>query len=411
MPFLDSIGGSDEHGPEKQALVRPWQSYWPPEEGSELHDLLKQKVPEVLTWRFDPKKPFDRPWQAWAKQAVLSGRVCVSTVLPPRNVEKTDRHPGTAQDGGHHQPGLAGLSQIQPTTRHRDVCADRQRRVQELDAEIEALSLPFTVPSQFNYLADDSVYETNKPYHTRLPFMGEIRRSNLVAQGYSGVKIHDLGGHQDNFTLDKSGFQYVKAPVSITKWTNESAVDQYLPAMETWLKQFFHASRVEIITYTFRCADSDRTSTESWIGPYMRAHCDATLNSGLRRLNLHLPDEAEEIKKGRWRMIGLWRALTGPHQDRPLAVLDGRSLCQDDLVGADVVFPHYCDEGYEVRYSPLHRWFYKQCMTPDDALILKLYDSVEGGVRFCPHAAFVDSLVPDGTPQRASIEIRAIIID
>ncbi|KAJ4307678.1 hypothetical protein N0V84_012562 [Fusarium piperis] len=298
MPFLDSIGGSDEHGPERQALVRPWQSYWPPEEGSELHHLLQEKVPEVLTWRFDPKKPFDRPWQAWAKQAVLSGRM--------------------------------------------------QRRVQELDAEIETLSLPFTVPNQLNYLAEDPVYETNKPYHTRLPFMSEIRRSNLYAQGYAGVKIYDLGGHQDNFTLDKSGFQYVKAPVGITKWTNESAVDQYLPAMETWLKQFFHSPRVEIITYT------NIPLTVS----------DATLNSGLRRLNLHLPNEAEEIKKGRWRLIG-----------------------------------------------PLHRWFYKQCMTPDDALILKLYDSVEGGVRFCPHAAFIDSLVPDDTPQRASIEIRAIIID
>ena len=34
------------------------------------------------------------------------------------------------------------------------------------------------------------------------------------------------------------------------------------------------------------------------------ALADVTLNSGLRRLNLHLPDEAEEIKKGRWKMVG-----------------------------------------------------------------------------------------------------------
>lgn len=31
---------------------------------------------------------------------------------------------------------------------------------------------------------------------------------------------------------------------------------------------------------------------------------DVTLNSGLRRLDLHLPDEASEIKRGRWRMVG-----------------------------------------------------------------------------------------------------------
>jgi len=77
----------------------------------------------------------------------------------------------------------------------------------------------------------------------------------------------------------------------------------------------------------------------------------------------------------------LWRALTGPHQDRPLALLDNRSFSQQDLVGADVVFPHYCDEGYEVRYKPTHRWFYKSRMTPDEALMFKLYDSSADNVR------------------------------
>lgn len=68
-------------------------------------------------------------------------------------------------------------------------------------------------------------------------------------------------------------------------------------------------------------------------------------------------------------------------------------------------------------------------MTPDEALMFKLYDSSPDEIRcesklfdrsdlcwllihlpVCPHAAFVDPSVPDGTPERASIEIRAIIV-
>ena len=77
----------------------------------------------------------------------------------------------------------------------------------------------------------------------------------------------------------------------------------------------------------------------------------------------------------------MWRPLTTPYQDRPLALLDKRSLCTDDLIGADIVFPHFCDEGYEVRYSPHHRWFYKQRMSSDEALLFKLYDSDPEDVR------------------------------
>jgi hypothetical protein len=97
--------------------------------------------------------------------------------------------------------------------------------------------------------------------------------------------------------------------------------------------------------------------------------------SGRLSLNNSLLNPAVSSCRLTHLFASLWRALTDPYQDQPLAVLDNRSLSQNDLIPADIVFPHYCDEGYEVRYSPLHRWFYKQRMTPDDALMFKLYDS------------------------------------
>lgn len=45
---------------------------------------------------------------------------------------------------------------------------------------------------------------------------------------------------------------------------------------------------------------------------------------------------------------------------------------------ADVVFPHHCDEAYELKYSPYHRWFYEKGMGEDDVILFKLYDNKDG---------------------------------
>lgn len=71
----------------------------------------------------------------------------------------------------------------------------------------------------------------------------------------------------------------------------------------------------------------------------------------------------------------IWRPLTGPEQDSPLALCDFRTVDERDLVKTDIVFPHYCDEAYELYYNPAHRWFYKKDMSTDDVIIFKLDDS------------------------------------
>jgi hypothetical protein len=60
-----------------------------------------------------------------------------------------------------------------------------------------------------------------------------------------------------------------------------------------------------------------------------------------------------------------------------LALCDIRTVSQKDLVAADIVFPHYLDEAYELLYNPNHRWFYKQEMKKDDVIIFKLADNAK----------------------------------
>jgi hypothetical protein len=91
-------------------------------------------------------------------------------------------------------------------------------------------------------------------------------------------------------------------------------------------------------------------------------------------------------------------------------MLDGTTLKEGDLVASDLIYPNRRGETYSVTYSPDHRWFYFPEMTPDEAILLKCYDSAtDGRTRFGPHTAFVDPTTPADAPPRESIELRTLV--
>jgi hypothetical protein len=97
-------------------------------------------------------------------------------------------------------------------------------------------------------------------------------------------------------------------------------------------------------------------------------------------------------------------------RDAPLAMADGTTVAPEDLVASDLIYPNRSGETYSVKYNPNHRWFYFPEMTPDEALLLKCYDSAsDGRTRFGPHTAFVDPTTPSDVAPRESIEIRALV--
>jgi hypothetical protein len=48
-------------------------------------------------------------------------------------------------------------------------------------------------------------------------------------------------------------------------------------------------------------------------------------------------------------------------------------------------------------------------MAPDEAILIKGYDSAEGVARFTPHSAFDDPRSRPGAPERESIETRSLV--
>src|SRR5205807_2091184 len=134
----------------------------------------------------------------------------------------------------------------------------------------------------------------------------------------------------------------------------------YYPAAEAFLKATLKADRVIIFDHTVR-KRVDGAADVRGAGPRQpatRVHVDQTAFSGAQRVREHLPDEANELLKGRVQVINLWRPIAGPVRDAPLAVCDAQSVQPDDLVASDLIYPNRRGETYSVKFNPQHRWLY-----------------------------------------------------
>jgi hypothetical protein len=109
----------------------------------------------------------------------------------------------------------------------------------------------------------------------------------------------------------------------------------------------------------------------------------------------------------------VWRALSDPPTDVPLAVCDARSWASGDMIPADAIFdepdkPIWSFEGLVVAHNPAHRWVWFPDMTAYEALIFKTHDSDLAAPHCVPHVAFDNLACPADAPSRQSIEMRAI---
>lgn len=117
----------------------------------------------------------------------------------------------------------------------------------------------------------------------------------------------------------------------------------------------------------------------------------------------------------RFAHFNVWRAISSPPQDVPLAVCDARSVSARDLMPADAVFdtpgkPEWSFEGLVLAHSRSHRWHWFRDMAPDEALVFKTHDSDPSRAHCVPHVAFDDPNCSPDAPPRASIEMRAIAL-
>jgi len=111
--------------------------------------------------------------------------------------------------------------------------------------------LPKVQGATITYLAPLELYQTQKPYFSQLPCGTTLARTNLVESDHL-VEVCDIGGKEDIFELDETGFQFMHLPTNISEWTDESVQSEYFPAISAWLKEYFKCEKVFIYNYNVR---------------------------------------------------------------------------------------------------------------------------------------------------------------
>lgn len=256
--------------------------------------------------------------------------------------------------------------------------------------------------------------------------------------------MHNIRGHEHEFGTDISGFAVYNSPAREKKFTSDAAVrSAYYAEVESLLRSKLPGvKKVVIFDHTIR-----RRTEGSPRQPVQQVHVDQSPGAAEARVRRHLPaDEADELLKGRYQIINVWRPIDNPASDFPLAVIDWRSTVPEDFIAVDLLYPRRdsldaddddrgkerladpstatSTEGYEVKGETLsvapserHRFYYVKDMTPDEVMLLKCFDSrgegMEKGVKGLalrtPHTAFVDPQTPADAPGRQSIEVRCLI--
>ncbi|KAE8840293.1 hypothetical protein HRS9122_06898 [Pyrenophora teres f. teres] len=221
--------------------------------------------------------------------------------------------------------------------------------------------------------------------------------------------LEDLRGQEQKFSLDSNAFdtfQNIKSCLDRAGFEDDEAVSRvYYPEVEELLlKNVQGAQRVLLFDHTIRRPTGNRNAVQ-------RVHIDQTPFSAAERVKLHLPDEAENLLQGRYRIINVWRPLNGPVMGNSLAVADSQMVRDGDLVPIEHRYPDRNGQTAAVAYNPEQKWYYWSGMTNEDRLLLKCFDSDENFGQWgrVPHTAFTDPRTPEGAVGRESIEVRALV--
>ncbi|HLW71446.1 MAG TPA: CmcJ/NvfI family oxidoreductase [Candidatus Binataceae bacterium] len=208
--------------------------------------------------------------------------------------------------------------------------------------------------------------------------------------------------------LDREGFVLEHRATAVRNFYDPDEVRAvYYPGVEQLLREVMGAAMACAFEHDVRRAEPAAASGQAAREPVRVVHDDYTEKSAPERVRLYLPDKVDGLLKRRFAVVNVWRPLRGPVRDTPLAVCDAQTLAPQDLVPTSEGVKH---EVYLFKFRPAHRWFYFPEMQPDEAILLKCFDSIrDGRARFTAHTAIDLPLTQPPPPPRESIEVRALV--
>ena len=207
-------------------------------------------------------------------------------------------------------------------------------------------------------------------------------------------------------SLQHEGFVRVIDPVKDPAWEDATwDLQTYLPQCALLVKRLTGAAQVLAQGGSMLRDTGDPTK----IAAARFVHLDKSREAALPFI-ASLADEDTRRRFPRVKIYNVWRAITPPPQDVPLALCDRRTVDQSDsVVGRTIESSHPDGVAYLTSvHNPSQQWYYFPELDRNQALVFQQFDSDETVPMGCLHGAFRHPEPPAGAVPRASVESRFI---
>jgi hypothetical protein len=254
----------------------------------------------------------------------------------------------------------------------------------------------------------------SEPMAARPKFHANDNTIDILNVVPRSVPIEDARHRATPPSLDIEGFRLYPHHSAVQDFRSRSEVERvHVAEIRQLLLAVSGADQVVvtgpgILRFGERSAESG-VHNNSRPARFVHVDCsDATATSFYARSH---PDNARRVRRSA--QYNVWRALTPPPQDVPLAVCDARTVAAEDLIPADAIFDHagavaFAFEALLLRQSPRQHWVFYSNMRSDEALVFKTNDTDLNRAHCVPHGAFDNPQCPAGVLPRASLEMRGI---
>jgi hypothetical protein len=268
-----------------------------------------------------------------------------------------------------------------------------------------------TVESEIFYLADPPSSDPSR----RLQYYITATSQTNMRLAPAIVQLTDARPSAQQCDLDVQGFRLVKHKSAVTDYRNTEQLYGQMDEIAALIREVTGASDTLCLGPALpRFGETDPQGEQHFNArPARFVHADFTDESLRGTFQYWEGVRLEDYS--RFAAYNVWRVITPPPQDVPLAVCDARTVAaKDPLDALAVMDPPGGSEFHNVTTAyfpnPAHRWYYFKDMTPEEVLIFKAHDSDAARAHRVPHTAFTDPTCPKGVPARASAEIRVLAV-
>ncbi|KAK5652923.1 hypothetical protein OQA88_9402 [Cercophora sp. LCS_1] len=256
-----------------------------------------------------------------------------------------------------------------------------------------------------------------KPYILHYAAPADFPQNNFAIEPVHGIPMHSLRSAKLAYNDHGMAIANIDATgLAPSKFDDDDWVESvYLPRLHDAVCQSLGAKEMTVFDWMVRkraASFPKREEGEDNVDahqPSLSAHIDYTEAELESRVDAYFGERKEEMLGRRHQVINIWKPLSGPCRDFPLAFLDPKSVDKDnDLFKVDEVFPTVANEVFQVYHNPKHKWYYVPDQLDSEVVIFNAFDSERKQELAVPHCSFDLGETGSGVP-RQSIEVRAFV--